>query len=405
MAAMPLRNDATFQNTCTKLFRKQLCEPGRLCIPRAFIAIAGFACTGGYGTQAYGYMLVNQILLLAFVGAVGALPCALRLRSDLPTSNLWQWSALDAFLAQSDTRIAEFQVWRDDHLPDVVSSCGASNDLVVLVYGRWIASVSMFVHEVRRFSFALRPTQAPPVVILLPANESAAFSDPEALPGLDGVVKFTRSAVEGLHVSLEHTNERVGYVSTLRAGLPGSPSQRMQDYGEKMWNVIVEFRDVIARSANRPRRPRLGLVYFRPTNGAIDESEFEGGFVTAMNKLQAAGLYDITWLNAIDVETGKHNNLDPDRDFDVLAFKSNWEWIVDRWARLTFSPSLNVRWQKSVVQVYRDGVFFECTRLVVLLLCYVAKDQGRFQTRSAHLRSPRSTAKLERLFVLRCSGV
>jgi hypothetical protein len=72
-------------------------------------------------------------------------------------------------------------------------------------------------------------------------------------------------------------------------------------------------------------------------------------------------------LNAIDVETGKHNNLDPDRDFDVLAFKSNWEWIVDRWARLTFSTSLNVRWQKSVVQVYRDGGFFECTRLVVVL--------------------------------------
>lgn len=285
-------------------------------------------------------MLVNQFLLLILFGVATASSCIFRLHSGLESLHTVHWLALDAHLAEASTKTTDFKLWRFEGLPDAVAACPATSAVFVLIYGSWSAPASMFVHEVRRFVFALRPNEPQAFALLLTTNDSSAFRDPDAMPGLDGVVKFANAAETIAHVSLVETNKRNGALPTLLLGLPLADHQR-HSHGADIWKMLLEFRDIVGRSVPRPSRPRLGMIYYRPTNGAIGETEFEGGFVTALNKLEAAGLYQVTWLNAIDVENGLHNDLDPDSDFDVLAFKSNWEWIVDRWARHVFSTNVS----------------------------------------------------------------
>ena len=97
---------------------------------------------------------------------------------------------------------------------------------------------------------------------------------------------------------------------------------------------------------------KVATLIYRPTNlvGA-----FDSGFVAAMEILDKGTPYNISWINVYDMCTSTESSashemctIDPVRIpdfsvFHVIIVKSNWDWIVDSFARTVLAEYPHVR--------------------------------------------------------------
>ena len=205
-------------------------------------------------------------------------------------------------------------------------------------YGRNGARLAESRHSLEVFisgysSLYLDTYRAAAAAAAVAALAPAAEGRPVVTRGLDVVLSLDHS---------EHQQPNVAPVGVFPDVLPPPPPPPPPTT-TMLRTTTFPTAEVAAAAAHHHKLPpsqrpmRIALVYYRPSS--LPEAAFEVGFLSALELLEASGRYAFTYVN-LDGFTGVDSRFARVHAcpsyfeyFDHVWIKSNWNWVVDQFAR------------------------------------------------------------------------